>query len=419
MKQTTNKVRLDTHSSRRLIPHGKKLYIERIITGLALGYRRNLKGGVWYARRHNEGTLQYTFAELGLADDLTDADGVRVLTRDQATQKAREWFREVNEGSAGISRKPYTIGDAVASWLQTQTGPTAVILAKNYILPDLGHIVLKKLRKETLHNWLQELGKKPTVRSQSPNCKIPFDINDPETRRKRKESANRVLRSLKAILNLARSNGHIESDTPWATLKEFPDVAKLRTEYLTVEEGSRFIEVCPTDFRKLVQAALYTGCRYGELCGLKVQAFDSENRSVTVMQGKTGKSKVVYLTPDESNFFEDQIEGKRLDDFMFLRDDGTEWKKDHQRERMKAACEAAQIEKHITFHNLRHTFASLLAMGGTQPELIQLQMGHSSARMTARYTHFSPSYAADTIRANKPSFSHDSKPGPVLVAKAG
>ena len=419
MTQTGTRTKLTTQSSRRTIPHGKKLYIERIVKGLALGYRRNRKGGVWYARKLNEGTKQYTFAELGLADDLTDADDVRVLTRDQAVQKAREWFREVNEGSAGIPRKPYTVADAAAAWLQTQTGPTAPIFVKNDILPTLGHIVLKKLTKETLHNWLQTQGEKPTVRSQGPKSKVPFDINDPETRRKRQDSANRVLRSLRAILNLARSNGHVESDTAWATLAEFSKVAKLRTEYLTVQEGTEFIEACPSDFRKLVQAALYTGCRYGELCKLKVEAYDRQNRSMTIMQGKTGIPKIVYLSDDEVKFFDEQTKGKQLNDFMFLRSDGMEWKKDHQRERMKDACKAAKIDKHIVFHCLRHTFASLLAMNGTRPELIQLQMGHSSARMTARYSHFSPSYTADTIRANKPSFPTHIKPGPVLVAKAG
>jgi integrase len=418
MTQTGKKAKLTTQSSRRTISHGKKLYIEPIIKGLALGYRRNLKGGVWYARKLNEGTKQYAFAELGLADDLTDADGVRVLTRDQAVQKAREWFSEVNEGSAGITRKPYTVADAAAAWVQTQSGPTAAIHVKNDILPTLGLIILKKLTKETLHNWLQAQGEKPTVRSLSPKSKVPFDINDPETRRKRQDTANRVLRSLRALLNLARSNGHIDSDAAWATLAEFPKVAKLRTEYLTVQEGTDFIEACPSDFRKLVQAALYTGCRYGELCKLKVDAYDKQNRSMTIMQGKTGIPKIVYLSDDEVTFFDEQTKGKQLNDFMFLRSDGMEWKKDHQRERMKDACKAAKIDKHITFHNLRHTFASLLAMNGTRPELIQLQMGHSSARMTARYSHFSPSYTADTIRANKPSFPTNVKPGPVLVAKA-
>ena len=84
---------------------------------------------------------------------------------------------------------------------------------------------------------------------------------------------------------------------------------------------------------------------------------------------------------------------------------------------MKDACTAAKIEKHITFHNLRHTFGSLLAMNGTRRELLQKQMGHSSARMTERYTHFEQSYEATTIRSNKPSFGIAAKPGPILVVK--
>jgi len=402
------KISLATRSSRRTIPtptDGKyETHIERIVKGLALGYRRNQKGGVWFARRHEEGT-RYSFEQLGLADDLADADGAKVLTRDQAVQKAREWFTEVNEHGAGITKRVYTVGNAAADWLKTQTSPTAAIHVNNDILPTLGRYPLKKLTKAILHEWLQAQGEKPTVRSQGPNSKVPFDINDPETRRKRRDTANRVLRSLRALLNLARSNGHIDNDSAWVTLAEFPKVAKQRTEYLTVEQGGRFIEACPDDFRKLVQAALYTGCRYGELCNMRVHAYDTENASVTVMQGKTGTPKVVFLTPDEVAFFDEQIKGKQLNDFMFLRIDGTQWRKDHQRERMKDACETAKIEQHITFHNLRHTFASLLAMNGTQPELIQRQMGHSSARMTARYSHFSPSYAATTIRANKPSFA--------------
>ncbi len=419
MTQTDTKAKLTTQSSRRTIPYGKKLYIERIVKGLALGYRRNRKGGVWYARKLNEGTKQYTFAELGLADDLTAADGVRVLTRDQAVQKAREWFRDVNEGSAGISRKPYTVADAAEAWLKTQTGPTAEIHVRNHILPTLGHIVVGKLKKSTLYDWHQALGSKPPAWTLHPKCKTQFDINDPETRRRRQDTANRVLRSLKALLTLAYENEKVKSNTAWVTLKPFDNTARMRTEYLTPDEGKRFIEVCEPDFCNLVQGALYTGCRYGELCTMKIEAYDSLNGSIEVLQGKTKRTKSVYLTDEEAAFFDEQVKGKSQGDFMFLRSDGTEWKKDHQRERMKDACTAAKIEKHITFHNLRHTFASLLAMGGTRRELVQKQMGHSSARMTDRYTHFEKSFEEQTIRHNKPSFGFNAKVGPMLVTKAG
>ena len=357
-------------------------------------------------------------ASLGVADDYEDADGIRVLSFDQAQAKAREWAADMSAHSAGVSRKPYTVADAAKAWLKTQTGPTAEIHVRNHILPTLGHIVLNKLTKPTLYDWHQDLGSKAPKWTAFPKAKKAFDINDPETRRRRQDTANRVLRSLKAILTLAYDNEKVKSHTAWTTVKPFDNTARMRTEYLTPDEGKRFIEVCEPDFCNLVQGALYTGCRYGELCTLTVEAYDSLDRSIKVLQGKTKRTKFVYLTDEETAFFDEQVKGKSQGDFMFLRSDGTEWKKDHQRERMKDACAAAKIEKHITFHNLRHTFASLLAMGGTRRELVQKQMGHSSARMTDRYTHFEKSFEEQTIRHNKPSFGFVAKPGPVLVAKA-
>src|ERR1700678_4003969 len=101
--------KLDTRSSRRAIPvpsadRPAKLHIEKIVTGLALGYRKGLKGGVWYARRHDtEGG--YEFERLGIADDVADADGVKVLTRDQAYARARDWFTD----GAGAAKRVYRV----------------------------------------------------------------------------------------------------------------------------------------------------------------------------------------------------------------------------------------------------------------------------------------------------------------------
>jgi len=404
MPRTAQNPRIVNSTGRAKLPLRRDPYWHLISEGQHLGYRKGAAGGTWIARyytpRHGR-----RFQALGAADDTVEANGTHVLDFQQALEAAKKWLNTVmRSDGACVKIGPYTVRDAAEDWLKTQTNPTARIHVKNDILPTLGDIPLLKLTKAMLHDWLQDLGSKPTMRSQSEHSKVPCDMNDPETRRKRQDSANRVLRGLRALLNLARSNGHIESDAAWATLKEFDKVAKQRTEYLTVTEAQAFIQACPDDFRKLVQGALYTGCRYGELCGLTVQGYDAQNCIVTILQGKTRTPKVVYLTPDEATFFEEQTKGKPLGALMFTRADGKAWGKDHQRERMKDACKAANIEQHITFHNLRHTFASLLAMGGTRPELIQLQMGHSSARMTARYSHFSPSYAASTIRANKPSF---------------
>jgi integrase len=67
------------------------------------------------------------------------------------------------------------------------------------------------------------------------------------------------------------------------------------------------------------------------------------------------------------------------------------------------ACKRAKIAPAVSFHVLRHTHGSLLAMEGVPLAVIAKQLGHADARMTERhYAHLAPSYVADTIRANFP-----------------
>jgi len=64
---------------------------------------------------------------------------------------------------------------------------------------------------------------------------------------------------------------------------------------------------------------------------------------------------------------------------------------------------AAQIKPAVRFHDLRHTHGSALAMKGVPLGVIAAQLGHGDTRMTEKhYAHLSPSYVAETIRANFP-----------------
>ncbi|HMH12104.1 MAG TPA: tyrosine-type recombinase/integrase [Edaphobacter sp.] len=416
---TARKIKLDTRSSRRTIPHGPKLHIERIIKGLAIGYRRGLKGGVWFARRHEEGT-RYSFEQLGIADDLTDADGVRVLTRDQADAKAREWFTRVNEEGAGIRRKAYTVADAAADWLKSLSEGAAKRNAQStiklHILPTLGGVKVKDLRREQLQNWLVALAEKKPIKVQrrensikklspSRRSKIVYDPNDPETRRKRRDTANRILNDLRAMLNLAYANEHAKNCSAWDNVKKFENVDMPKNEYLTADEANRFIAACPADFRDLVQVALISGCRYGELGILKVNAYDRRDKTISVKQSKTGKLKRIFLADDEAAFFDGLIAGKSNDDLILRRVDGQTWNKSNQQQRMKEVLKEAKIKRHVRFHDLRHTFASLLIQNGASIEVIANQLGHSGTAMAIKhYAHLSPEYIGNTVRANKTSF---------------
>jgi site-specific recombinase XerD len=70
---------------------------------------------------------------------------------------------------------------------------------------------------------------------------------------------------------------------------------------------------------------------------------------------------------------------------------------------MLEACKRAKISPAVSFHVLRHTHGSTLAMSGVPMGVIAEQLGHADTRMTEKYAHLAPSYVADTIRAHFPT----------------
>ena len=107
---------LDTREARgKLKPRGKP-YWRTIERGLHLGYRR-LKGkaGTWWAR-HYLGVQRYELEALGIADDLSDADGVAVLSYWNAQDKARERMVKRAHAAAGKTG-PLTVSNAMDTYI--------------------------------------------------------------------------------------------------------------------------------------------------------------------------------------------------------------------------------------------------------------------------------------------------------------
>ena len=111
----------------------------------------------------------------------------------------------------------------------------------------------------------------------------------------------------------------------------------------------------------------------------------------------------MFLNDEGLRFFESLTAGLASSDLVFTRD-GSPWGKSEQQHRMRAACETATIEPPITFHGLRHTYASLYLMaGGGSPDLAK-QLGHSTTRMVERhYGHLADRWRADRARQFAPS----------------
>jgi integrase len=80
------------------------------------------------------------------------------------------------------------------------------------------------------------------------------------------------------------------------------------------------------------------------------------------------------------------------------------WGRSHQQRPLNDASKIAKILPPVTFHVLRHTHASHLAMKGVGLGVIAAQLGHADTRMTEKhYAHLAPSYVADTIRTQFPT----------------
>jgi integrase len=86
-------------------------------------------------------------------------------------------------------------------------------------------------------------------------------------------------------------------------------------------------------------------------------------------------------------------------DFLLKRTDGKAWHSSDQQRPLARACKAARLLP-LTFHELRHTYASRLVMHGAPLPVVARQLGHSDTRMVEKhYGHMAPSYVADTVRA--------------------
>jgi integrase len=414
MARTVNDARLETRAARaRLKPQGKP-YWRAIEPGLHLGYRRPQAGSGKWVVRHYAGGQTYTTDTIATADDLSDADGVAVLSFKDAQDAARDRMVKQAHTAAGHTG-PLTVADVMDRYFAhlDADGRSATNVQRAryhdqaFIRPALGKIEATELTAERLKKWLADLAKMP-ARVRTPRGekqRYQSAPVDDDARRARRASANRTRRVLMAALNLAFKDGKISNADAWRRVTPFKNVEAARVRYLTLAESQRLINASDPEIRPLVQAALMTGCRYGELCNLQVADLDARAGTLNIRRSKSGKARHVILTPEAVAFFRQHTAGRDSTDLIFRRVSGGPWRKANQQQPMIEASARARIRPAVNFHALRHTYASALATKGVPMAVIAAQLGHRDTRMCERfYAHLAPSHVADVIRANAPRY---------------
>lgn len=167
---------------------------------------------------------------------------------------------------------------------------------------------------------------------------------------------------------------------------------------LSADEVVRFLEAVPSlKLRTALTTAYATGMRASETVSLKVADIDSARMMILVKQGKGGKDRYVMLSAQLLKILRTYWRLARPAHWLFPGRDGD---RPIHVMNLHAACRSARsaagIDKTITVHTLRHSFATHLLENGADIRIIQALLGHANLSTTARYTHVAATTIAKT-----------------------
>jgi integrase/recombinase XerD len=168
---------------------------------------------------------------------------------------------------------------------------------------------------------------------------------------------------------------------------------------LSVHEVARFFEAIPSlKHRTILMLAYGAGLRIGEAVRVRLSDIDRQRKVIRVQQGKGKKDRYTILSPAMLEMLDRYCWAARPQDLLFT----TRFKdRPITDSTVQRACvlarQEAGIEKRISPHTLRHSFATHLLEAGTDLRVIQELLGHAHPQTTAIYTHVSTALIGKTV----------------------
>ena len=167
---------------------------------------------------------------------------------------------------------------------------------------------------------------------------------------------------------------------------------------LSADEVVRFLEaVSSLKARIALTTAYAAGLRVSEVTGLKAADIDSDRMVIRVECGKGGKERYVMLSGQLLGILRSYWRLAQPGRFLFP---GRDKQRPIEPTVLHAACRSARvaagIDKRVSVHVLRHSFATHLLESGVDIRIIQVLLGHENLSTTARYTRVSSQVIART-----------------------
>lgn len=253
-----------------------------------------------------------------------------------------------------------------------------------YWLEEFSDTPIKAIKPKHVRKAIERLQKRNTL------------MTDGSGKRSKKSlSSNTVIRYkvvLSSIFKFAiRKDYLIENPVSGIDIQASPNIIN---RYLTEDELTRLISACKrSSWNKLyllVLMAITTGMRKSELLGLRWSDIDFKKNLAKLDDTKNGEPR---LNPIPAPAMSELLNHREIGNGLIFNSPAKPDKPFDYTKRWKAALKDAGIEK-FRFHDLRHTAASYLVMGGaTLYDAAQI-LGHKSTETTKRYAHLSTDHKA-------------------------
>jgi integrase/recombinase XerD len=200
-----------------------------------------------------------------------------------------------------------------------------------------------------------------------------------------------------------------------AELLETPKLNKKLPEVLSFDEIELMLDSVDLSKpeghrnRAMIEVLYACGLRVSELTGLRISGLYPEisfvrvigkgNKERLVPIGETALKQVVFYLEDRKQM--ENID-RKSEDIVFLNRRGKQLTRNMIFLIVKEAAAAAGIEKNVSPHTFRHSFATHLLEGGADLRIVQQLLGHESITTTEIYTHLDMNYLRETLRSYHP-----------------
>ncbi|MCM1474941.1 MAG: tyrosine recombinase XerD [Muribaculaceae bacterium] len=229
-------------------------------------------------------------------------------------------------------------------------------------------------------------------------------------------SQARMLAGIRAFFKYLRLEKIIDED-PTALIQS-PAPERTLPDVLTIEEIDAMIEAIPEGKNEslrnhaIIETLYGSGVRVSELVAMKISRLNLEE-GWTLIEGKGSKQRLVPLSPTSVGLIRDWL-GQRAhwpitdgpdSDLLFINRRGRRLTRVMVFYIVKGLAEDAGIQKKVSPHTLRHSFATHLLEGGADLRAIQMMLGHESIATTEIYVHLDRSRLRNELLTHHPHYS--------------